>query len=238
MTAEDVLQALVVYADTAKQAFYPRFFKTGKGEYGEGDRFLGITVPEVRKVARAAKEASIEVIEELLSSEWHECRLCALILLNERFKKASEEDQTMIFHFYLSHTDGVNNWDLVDVSAPNIVGAYLLGRPRDVLYRLAESEVLWERRIAIVATLTFIRKGDLGDTIRLAEKLVYQQHDLMQKAVGWMLREAGKRDKGVLVEFLERFAHIMPRTMLRYAIEKFPENERRYFMKKKELSSR
>ncbi len=230
---EEIQKALEAYIDEEKRRVLPRFFKTGKGEYGEGDKFLGITVPNIRLVAKRYKDAAMEIVERLLQSEWHECRMCALLILVERFKKAKEGERKRIFDFYLNHTQHINNWDLVDLSAPQIVGGYLTGKPHDVLHTLAQSPILWEQRIAIVSTLTFIRNNEFADTVLLAEHFMTQpgkMHDLMQKATGWMLREMGKRDKGILVRFLKRHAATMPRTMLRYAIEKFSEEERRRFM--------
>ena len=225
-----IIRELRVHSDDEKKTVFPRFFKTGKGEYGEGDRFLGVIVPNIRKVAKNHKDSPYILIEMLLESEWHECRLCALLMLIEKYRKAPEE----AVQFYLTHTKGINNWDLVDLSAPYILGDYLKDKTnRIVLYDLAGSSVMWERRIAVVSTLMLIRDGQLDDTFRLAEILIDSRHDLMQKSIGWMLREAGKRDVSRLVRFLEKHRHEMPRTMLRYAIEKFPEPERREFMRKR-----
>lgn len=224
-----IIKELRGLSDDEKKTVLPRFFKTGKGEYGEGDRFLGVIVPNTRKVAKNHKDSPYIVIEMLLESEWHECRLCALLMLIEKYRK--EPDQ--VVQFYLTHTKGINNWDLVDLSAPYILGDFLKDKTdRNVLYDLAGSAVMWERRIAVVSTLMLIRHGQFDDTIRLAESLIDSKHDLMQKSIGWMLREVGKRDKGLLVQFIEKHKHEMPRTMLRYAIEKFPEPERREFMRK------
>ena len=224
-----IIKELRGLSDDEKKTVLPRFFKTGKGEYGEGDRFLGVIVPNTRKVAKNHKDSPYIVIEMLLESEWHECRLCALLMLIEKYRKEPDE----AVHFYLTHTKGINNWDLVDLSAPYILGDYLKDKTdRNVLYDLAGSSVMWERRIAVVSTLMLIRHGQFDDTIRLAEALIDSKHDLMQKSIGWMLREVGKRDKGLLVQFIEKHKHEMPRTMLRYAIEKFPEPERREFMRK------
>ena len=225
-----IIKELRGLSDDEKKTVLPRFFKTGKGEYGEGDRFLGVIVPNTRKVAKNHKDSPYIVIEMLLESEWHECRLCALLMLIEKYRK--EPDQ--VVQFYLTHTKGINNWDLVDLSAPYILGDFLKDKTdRNVLYDLAGSAVMWERRIAVVSTLMLIRDGQLDDTFRLAEMLIDSRHDLMQKSIGWMLREAGKRDEERLVRFLENHRHEMPRTMLRYAIEKFPEPERREFMRKR-----
>lgn len=212
-----IFRALKEASDEEKKLVLPRFFKTGKGEYGEGDKFLGVIVPETRKVAKANKDASYELIEALLESEWHECRLCALLILIEKYKKTPEE----AVQFYLCHLKGINNWDLVDLSAPYILGDYLVNRnDRQILYTLAKSPDMWAQRIAIVSTLMLIRNGQYTDTIALAEQFLTTRHDLIQKATGWMLREVGKRDEPLLVSFLEANSERMPRTMFRYAIEK------------------
>ncbi len=224
---------LETYIDPVKREYLPKFFKTGKGQYGEGDRFLGIVVPHTRIVAKRYKDADYHTIDELLQSSWHECRLCALLILVERFKKANPEERKRIYEFYLSNTHRVNNWDLVDLSAPTIVGLYLQDKPRTDLVRLANSSLLWDQRIAIVANWTLIRKDDYMDVLALSELLLHHPHDLMQKAIGWMLREVGKRNKDILVQFLDRHSTVMPRTMLRYSIEKFPEDERQYYLKRK-----
>lgn len=231
-----ILQSLRQYIDKEKAMILPRFFKTGKGEYGEGDRFLGVTVPNIRLVAKQYSNAPLEVASRLLDSEWHECRMCALLILVIQYKKAKKELKQEIFNLYLSRTDRINNWDLVDLSAPNIVGEHLyLCTDRTILYQLADSPLLWERRIAMVSTLTFIRRGEFNDTFSLADKLVDSRHDLMQKAVGWMLREMGKRDIALLRIFLNKHASTMPRTMLRYAIEKMEATERTEWMAKKSI---
>lgn len=212
-----IFRALKEASDEEKKLVLPRFFKTGKGEYGEGDKFLGVIVPETRKVAKANKNASYELIEALLESEWHECRLCALLILIEKYKKTPEE----AVQFYLCHLKGINNWDLVDLSAPYILGDYLVNRKdRQILYTLAQYPDMWSQRIAIVSTLMLIRNGQYTDTIALAEQFMTTRHDLIQKATGWMLREVGKRDEPLLVSFLEANSTRMPRTMFRYAIEK------------------
>ena len=227
-TYSSIIKELRAYSDDEKKTVLPRFFKTGKGEYGEGDKFLGVVVPNTRKVAKKFKDSSYDVIGMLLESEWHECRLCALLMLIEKYKKDADE----AVQFYLTHTNGINNWDLVDLSAPYILGDYLKDRSdRKILYDLAGSSVMWERRIAVVSTLMLIRNGQFDDTMNLTEALVDSRHDLMRKSIGWMLREVGKRDKDRLVLFLEKHKHEMPRTMLRYAIEKFPQDERMYFMR-------
>ena len=242
----EIEAALRACSQPEKQIMLPKFFKTGPGEYGEGDRFLGVVVPDTRQVAKQYKNEPFPVLAGLLQSPWHECRLCALLVLVERFKKSDETGRKEIFDFYLNHTDRVNNWDLVDLSAPGIVGEYLLDKERDILYRLAESPLLWNRRIAVVSTLTFIRNRDFIDILRLSAHFLHtplhtdahknahtspRMHDLMQKAIGWMLREMGKRDKELLEQFLTEHVSLMPRTMLRYAIEKFPEAERLSWLK-------
>lgn len=228
----EIRKELETYVDPVKREYLPKFFKTGQGQYGEGDKFLGIVVPNTRLVAKRHKDESFEVMAELLHSEWHECRLCALLMLVERFKKSGEAERKVIYDFYLSQTDRINNWDLVDLSAPYIVGEYLKDKSREDLYRLANSTLLWEQRIAVVATATLIRNDDFNDILHLSELLLHHKHDLMQKAVGWMLREMGKRNKDLLVQFLDKFACEMPRTMLRYSIEKLTEEERKHYMKR------
>lgn len=225
-----IQEELDAYIDPVKREYLPRFFKTGEGQYGQGDKFLGVVVPNTRLVAKQHRDESLEVMSGLLQSEWHECRLCALLMLVERFKKGDEKERKVIYDFYLSQTERINNWDLVDLSAPYIVGEYLKDKPRKNLYDLADSSLLWNQRIAVVATITLIRNGDFIDIIRLAEQLLHHPHDLMRKAIGWMLREMGKRDKDLLVQFLEKHSKVMPRTMLRYSIEKFSAEERAYFM--------
>lgn len=231
-TSQDIYRELEQYIDPVKQKYLPNFFKTGKGQYGEGDKFLGIVVPNIRLVAKKHYGVHFKIIEELLLSEYHEYRLCALLMMVERFKKSDEKEKKEIYDFYLAHTNRINNWDLVDLSAPQIVGEYLKGKPREELYRRAESTLLWDQRIAVVSTYCFIKNNDFADIYALSAKLLFHKHDLIQKAIGWMLREAGKRNKEQLVAFLEKHYRNMPRTMLRYSIEKFSEPERKYFMKK------
>lgn len=207
-----------------------RYFKTGPGQYGEGDRFLGVTVPQVRRVAREFRELPPADVAALLRSPWHEERLCALVLLVRRFERGDDDERRKIFDLYLGSTAHVDNWDLVDLSAPRIVGAWLQERSRAPLFRLARSRRLWERRIAILATAHFIDRSDFADALALSELLLDDGHDLMHKAVGWMLREVGKRDVAALEAFLEAHRARMPRTTLRYAIERFPEAKRRRFL--------
>ncbi|MFQ5675665.1 MAG: DNA alkylation repair protein [bacterium] len=210
-----------------------RFFKTGPGEYGEGDKFLGIRVPETRKLARKFRGLPHAEVLELLKSEFHEERLLALFILVENFKKGSEVEKAEIYHAYLSHTKFINNWDLVDSSAHQIVGGFLSDRDRRPLDNLAKSQNLWERRIAIIATYCFIKRGDFSDTLKIAEILLSDKEDLIHKAVGWMLREIGNRDLDSEEKFLQKHYKTMPRTMLRYAIEKFDENKRRAYLRGK-----
>lgn len=209
------------------------FFKTGKGEYGEGDRFIGCTVPETRKVAKANSGASFAELDRLLNDEMHECRLCALMILVAQFKSADERRRKEIVDFYLSRTSRVNNWDLVDLSAYHIIGEWLKDKDdRSLLYRLAKSRLLWDQRIAVVSTLAFIRENDFSDILKLAEMFLTHPHDLIHKACGWMLREAGKRDEKALTDFMDRHSRVMPRTMLRYAIERLTPEQKRNYMQR------
>ena len=228
-TITNKLQAL---SDAEKREIFPKFFKAGKGEYGEGDRFLGVTVPNIRAIAKLHKDISIEEIRELLQSEWHEVRICALIIMVEKSKKKDEALRKELFNLYLSQTKRINNWDLVDLSCRFIIGEYLLDKSRDILYQLAQSSLLWDNRIAIVSTYAFIRKGQLEDTYALSDLMMQHPHDLMHKAIGWMLREAGKRDSERLYDYVMSHRADMPRTMLRYAIEKFSPKERAILMKR------
>ncbi|HEY6844396.1 MAG TPA: DNA alkylation repair protein [Thermoanaerobaculia bacterium] len=218
------------FADLNRAKLLLRFFKTAPGEYGHGDRFLGLRVPNVRKIAREFRSLSLDDIRALLASKWHEERLLALIILVNQFGKADDSERRLIYNLYLASTDRINNWDLVDVSAPQIVGAFLADRDRRPLYRLAKSKSVWERRIAVLAAGHLIRRGELEDTFAIAERLIDDDHDLIHKANGWMLREAGKRDRARLERFLDAFASRMPRTMLRYAIERLPNDLRAKYM--------
>ncbi len=231
MNAKEIKQQLIDISDNEQAQILSRFFKTGKGEYGEGDKFLGIKIPPIRSVSKQNKDAPLDEISILLQDEWHECRMCALLILVEKFKKADEDLRKQIYDLYLSHTQYINNWDLVDLSSKDIVGGFLVDKKRKPLYDLAESKNLWEQRIAVVSTFAFIKKGDCKDIYLLSEKLLNHKHDLIHKAVGWMLREAGKKDEQILTDFLMKYATKMPRTMLRYSIEKFQEEKRQYFLK-------
>ncbi len=229
-TANEARKALKTHINPEKAAFYPTFFRTGKGEYGEGDKFLGVTVPNVRKVAKQFKELSQVQIHKLLASKWHEERMLALVILVDQFQRGDATRQKEVYDYYLASTAHVNNWDLVDVSAHKIVGPYLVARSRKPLYRLARSKNLWEKRIAMIATLHFIKNDDFADALAVADILKDDSHDLIHKAVGWMLREVGNRDRKTEETFLKPRYRSMPRTMLRYAIEKFPDPLRKRYL--------
>lgn len=213
-------------ADKEKAKQLARFFKTGKGEYGEGDVFIGIKVPDQRIIAKKFKDASFNDLKELIKSEIHEFRLTALMILIFKYKAEKEK----VFNFYIKNTKRINNWDLVDLSAPNIIGDYLLDKDRSILYDFAKSNNLWKKRIAIISTFTFIRNNDFKDSLKISEILLNDKHDLIHKAVGWMLREIGKRDIKIEKQFLEKYCKKMPRTMLRYSIEKFSQKDKGMFM--------
>jgi 3-methyladenine DNA glycosylase AlkD len=232
-SAQSIQDELARAADPEKAAFYPRFFKTGPGEYAEGDVFLGVTVPEQRRIARRNKALPLEQVRALVRSKVHEHRFTGFIILVEQFERADAAGRERLFAFCREHLAGLNNWDLVDTVAPRIIGAYLLEHPelKPLLYGFARSPVLWERRIAILSTLAFIREGEFSETLKLAEVLLHDEHDLIHKAVGWMLREVGNKDLASEEVFLDRHAGEMPRTMLRYAIEKFPKAKRERYLK-------
>jgi 3-methyladenine DNA glycosylase AlkD len=229
---KDLLKELRSAADPEKAEVLQRFFKTGKGQYGEGDVFIGVNVPRIRKVAKKYSSLTEKEVLELLSSKIHEERLVAVLILVSWFEKGDAKRKEAIYRLYLDNTEYINNWDLVDLSAAKIVGAFLFDKPRDILYKLAESESLWERRISIIATFHFIRKGQCEDTIEISQVLLDDRHDLIHKAVGWMLRETGKNcSEKTLTGFLKKHYKKMPRTMLRYSIEKFPVEVRKNYMK-------
>jgi len=209
------------------------FFKTGKGEYGEGDIFAGIKVPVQRKIAKEFLNLSFTELKELLKSKVHEERLIALLILVEKYEKGEEKEKNKIFRFYINNRKRINNWDLVDLSAPKIIGHYLLNKDKKLLYDLAKSDNLWDRRIAILATYSFIKSGHFDDALRISDLLLNDKHDLIHKAVGWMLREVGKKNLAVEEIFLQPRYNKMPRTMLRYAIEKFPETKRKKYLEGK-----
>ncbi|MFH2085278.1 MAG: DNA alkylation repair protein [bacterium] len=233
------LQKLLTHLDKQKDperaANLARFFKTGAGQYGEGDKFVGLKVPELREAVKLYwQNLTLLDLKELLRSPYHEYRLAGLLVLVKKYEKGRPAEQKKIYDFYLAHLDRINNWDLVDLSAPNIVGDYLFTHPRKLLYKYVWSSNLWHRRIAVLSTFTFIREHDFTDSLKLAELLLADPHDLIHKAVGWMLREIGKRDLPTLISFLDAHATVMPRTMLRYAIEKLsPAARQNYLILKK-----
>lgn len=231
MKASDVITHLKSLAVEEDAVQLQRYFKTGPGEYGEGDIFIGVRVPVIRKQLRKFQELSLKDTETLLHSEFHEVRLFALLMMVEKFKKGDESLRKEILSLYLENTDRVNNWDLVDSSAHKMLGPWLEKRDRTILTELAHSELIWERRIAIMTTLHFITNDDFHNTLEIASILLEDKEDLIHKAVGWMLREVGNRNKEVETTFLVEHYHKMPRTMLRYAIEKFPKEERQAYLK-------
>lgn len=214
--------------DPIRAKILSRFFKTGKGEYGEGDIFLGIVVPIQRAIAKKYKDVSLKEIQKLLDSKIHEYRLTGLLVLVEKYK----EDKELVYNFYIKNFRNINNWDLVDLTAPKIMGDFLKDKKKDILYSLAISDDLWERRISIIVTFAFIKDNDFKDALKISKILLNDKHDLIHKAVGWMLREVGKRNKDFEKEFLDKYYRIMPRTMLRYSIEKFDPKEKEFYMKK------
>jgi len=226
-----LLEELLVLANPEKAKSFQSFFKTGPGEYGEGDFFWGINVPVLRRLSKKYADLSLVEIQKLLTSQIHEQRQVALFILLQQYQKAEETNREKIVNFYLAHTRWINNWDLVDATAPKILGDFLMKRDKRILFQLARSENLWERRIAIVATLRFVKEGRFEETIKIAEILLSDPHDLIHKAVGWLLREVGKRHRQTEEEFLRRFASLMPRTTLRYALEKFPAEKREMYLK-------
>ena len=230
---EDIQKKLKNLGNKEKAKIHQRFFKTGPGEYGEGDVFIGVTVPELRKLAKEYKAISPNEIKQLLQSPIHEERLLSLFLLINRYSKGDEPEKKRIYELYLKNTKFINNWDLVDCSAGHIVGAFLFERSKKPLYNLADSDNLWKRRISIISTFYFIRHKQFTDTLKIAKILLLDKEDLIHKAVGWMLREIGKRNISVEENFLKKHYKKMPRTMLRYAIEKFPEPKRLRYLKGK-----
>jgi 3-methyladenine DNA glycosylase AlkD len=227
---DSLLAELAAAANPVRAASSVWFFKTGKGQYGEGDQFLGVSVPVQRKIALRHLDLPEKAIKKLLASKIHEHRLVALEILVAQFEAGTPAQKTAIYRFYLANTDGINNWDLVDGSAPYIVGEYLLTRPRTILRKLAKSSNIWERRIAIVATFAFIRAGQTADTFAIAKMLLADKHDLIHKAIGWALRETGKKFPDQLTEFLRANYEHLPRTSLRYAIERFTPAQRERFL--------
>jgi len=228
-----IIDELKLLANSMQAKNLQRFLKTGKGEYGEGDVSLGIKVPQIRSIVRKYwKETNLKVAEELLHSKYHEMRMCALLILVERYKKIASEREK-IFRIYIASAKYINNWDLVDLTAPQIVGGYLADKPKTILYQFAKSKNLWERRIAILTTFNYIYQGESQETIKIARILLHDPHDLIHKAVGWMLREVGKRvDEKILTNFLDKRYKEMPRTMLRYSIEKLSKTKRKHYLSK------
>ena len=230
-TSETVISSLREIADQGIAKHSLRFFKAGPGEYAEGDKFIGVRVPDQRKIARKHRNLSLEEIKKLLKSELHEVRLTGVLILVYQYEKADSILQEKIYRFYMDHLEYVNNWDLVDSSAKYIAGHFLFDKDRTVLQNLVKSDNFWKRRVAVLSTFYFIDRGDYSTTIEISENLLNDQEDLIHKAVGWMLREIGNNDKPTLISFLKKHYNKMPRTMLRYAIEKFPKDERDDYLK-------
>ncbi|WP_367898568.1 DNA alkylation repair protein [Leptospira sp. WS58.C1] len=229
--AEDVILEVRNIADPKAVEILSRFFKTGKGEYGEGDLFLGVKVPPLRKISKSYKGLPLPELQKIVKSKYHEERLLGFFILCEKFQKTRTDKREQLHLFYLKNLKYVNNWDIVDLSSRDLIGDYLIDKKRDLLYKLVKSNNIWERRIAIISTFAFIRKGDFKDTLKISELLLSDKEDLIHKAVGWMLREVGNRSLKSETDFLDKHAHKMPRTMLRYAIEKFPDKLRLKYMK-------
>ncbi len=233
MQIELIHNELNKYANKEYAAHHQVFFKTGPGQYGQGDIFMGVRVPMVRKVAKKFKDIDPDTLERLLRSEIHEERMVALVVMVNRFSLKSSDNKTReaVYNLYIANRGRINNWDLVDISAPHIVGSFLFKKDKDILYKLSQSDVLWDRRISIMATFYFIRQNKFHHTLKIAKTLLNDREDLIHKAVGWMLREVGKRDIHAEEAFLKKEFKKMPRTMLRYAIEKFPRDLRQYYLK-------
>ncbi len=232
-TKELIIKELGKHRSSQKEEIFKSFFKTGEGEYGYGDIFWGVTVPDIRNVAkRYYLQISLNGIKELINSEIHEIRLTGYLILTYKYEKESKQEKEIIANFYLENLSGANNWDIVDLSCYKILGSYLIDNPqkRYILYKLVNSSNLWEQRISIVSTFAFIRSNDFVDTLNISKILLKHKHDLIHKAVGWMLREVGKRDINILKKFLKENIKEIPRTTLRYAIEKMDERERKYFL--------
>ena len=233
MGLSEIRKEILKQKNPAQAINLQRFFKTRKGEYGEGDVFYGIKVPVQRTIAKQFNDLSLDDLKALITSKVHEERLIAAFILVDQYKKGDEKKKKIIFDFYLMNRKGINNWDLVDLSAPKIIGEHLIDKDKDLLYKFASSKDLWEKRIAIISTQTFIREHWFEDTLQISEILLHDKHDLIHKAVGWMLREVGNRDIKTEEEFLQRHYKTMPRTTLRYAIEKFPEVKRKRYLEGK-----
>jgi 3-methyladenine DNA glycosylase AlkD len=231
---QNLIDELQKNSDSERAKNLSWFFKTGKGQYGEGDVFIGITVPILRAISKKYQVLELKDLQKLLGSEIHEHRLSALMILRFKYenKKSDQKSRKDIVDFYLKNTKIINNWDLVDLSCHYILGNYLLDKDRSILYKLAKSENLWEKRISIISTFAFIRNNDFVDALKLSEILLKDKHDLIHKGVGWVLREVGKKDKKIEIDFLNKHYKAMPRTALRYAIEKFSDTERKYYLSK------
>ena len=232
MQAQDVITELSKFSSDSDAAFLQRFFKTGPGEYGEGDIFIGVRVPDSRKICKQYIKMPLAEVQKLLESVIHEHRLAGVYILCYKFNKATNEEKQQIYDLYMLElaNNQINSWDIVDMSCVTLVGKYLLNKKRDILYKLAISQSLWERRVAIISTAAFIRAGDFSTTLDIADILLHDKHDLIQKAVGWMLREVGKKiDEDILTDYLGKNAATMPRTMLRYACEKLTKKQRSYY---------
>ena len=233
MNAEKITNEIKSFSNSEFAAHHARFFKTGKNEYGEGDLFYGLKVPEIRKIAKKYfKNITLKEIDILIKNPFHEVRMVAILMLVLKYPKVAEEEQGKIYNLYLSNVNYINNWDLVDISAPHIIGAYLFKNNTEKLWELANSEHLWSQRISVLSTFYFIRQGEFIPTMELSKYFLKHEHDLIHKATGWMLREVGKRDVNSLYSFLNKFHKTMPRTMLRYAVEKIPPQQRIIYMKK------
>ncbi|MBU0958426.1 MAG: DNA alkylation repair protein [Nanoarchaeota archaeon] len=230
---QELIKELKTEENPKQAALLQRFFKTGKGQYGEGDIFLGIKVPKQREIAKKYTGLNLVKIQELLNSKIHEHRLVGLLILVDKFKKSDERERGNIFNFYLKNTKNINNWDLVDLTSHKIVGEFLKDKKRDKLYELAQSKNLWEKRISVISCFAYIKNDDFKDALRISEILVKDKHDLIHKAVGWILREIGKKNREVEENFLKKHYKKMPRTMLRYAIERFEEDLRKKYLKGK-----
>ncbi len=233
----ELIRELIFHKNSEKAKIYQRFFKTRSGEYGEGDVFLGLTMPQQREIAKKYPNLSLSNLQKLLNSEIHEHRMISLIILTNKYKEASKDNKKELIeelvNFYLKNAKKINNWDLVDVTAPSILGHYLLKNPKQIkiIYNLSKSKNLWEKRISIVSTYALIKENKLADTLKISEILLTEKHDLIHKAIGWMLREVGKQNIEVLKDFLKTHYEKIPRTTLRYSIERFPEKERKRILK-------
>lgn len=237
MIAKELQDELNGHEDPARAVHAQRFFKTGKGQYGEGDIFIGLRVPLTRKICKKYKDLPVGEIEKLLESPIHEHRLAAVIIMTESAKRANDVLRKALYDLYLRRTDRINNWDIIDISCREVVGGYLIDKPRDILYWLARSQQMWERRIAVISTAAFIAQNDLNDTFKISKILLTDKEDLIHKATGWMLREAGKKDEAKLKEFLDEHATVMPRTMLRYSLERLQPVDRARYMQLKSSAS-